>query len=61
MSTARLAGYDSSAGDELPSGALVVTVHVSWIEHGNERSVTRRDTLLDQSRAATEVAAAASP
>ena len=61
VSTARLAGYDSPAGDELPSGALVVTVNVSWTEHGNERAVTRHDTLLDQSRATTEVAAAASP
>ena len=61
MSTARLAGYDSSTGDELPSGALVVTVHVSWIEHGDERSVTRRDTLLDESCATTEVALASSP
>jgi prepilin-type N-terminal cleavage/methylation domain-containing protein len=60
VSTARLAGYASS-GDELPSGALIVTVQVSWTEHGNERSVTRHDILLDQARATTAAAAAASP
>ena len=61
VSTARLAGYDSSTGDELPSGALDVTVRVSWTVHGGERSVTRRVALLARTCATTDIAAAASP
>jgi len=56
--TARLAGYDLSSSDELPSGALNVGVRVSWVEYGQERSVARRDTLLDEWRARAAVAAA---
>ena len=59
--TARLAGYDSSSGDDLPSGALAVTVRVFWTEPGGVRSVTRRDTLLDESCGRTLAAAAPSP
>lgn len=61
VSTTRLAGYDSSTGRELPSGALAVAVHVLWVEDGSERSVTRRVTLLDRSSAPTEVATSSFP
>jgi hypothetical protein len=57
----RLAGYDSSGDDEMPSGALFVSVCVSWTEHGDERAVTRSDTILDESRAKTVVALVACP
>jgi type II secretory pathway pseudopilin PulG len=58
---ARLAGYDLSSSDELPSGALDVGVRVSWVEYGHERSVARRDTLLDEWRARAAAAAASLP
>lgn len=49
VAASRLAGYASATGGALPSGALLVTVQVSWTERGVERSVKRRTVLSEGS------------
>jgi type II secretory pathway pseudopilin PulG len=44
-----LAGYEAADADELPSGVLLVTMVVTWREHGRERQVVRHATRVDES------------